>query len=114
MNTPLLTFCIGDARSMLSPSELLSLLQAGLKALSDDGKVFNCYTSIHDVIYHAELGSSAAIFRAGYTIDSLMLRYKGVNWTDPQNHNCNAGCAPNLASPHRCAFMEECRSKCTE
>ena len=57
--------------------------------------MFNCYNSIHDVIYHAELGSSAAIFRAGYTIDSLMLRYKGVNWTDPQNHNCNAGCAPN-------------------
>lgn len=39
------------------------------------------------------MGSSAAILAAGYNIDSLMLRYQGVDWRDKANWGCNAGCA---------------------
>ena len=65
--------------------------QVGLKTLLDDEKVFACYNSIHDTVFHAELGSSLAIFNAGYTIDTLMLKYQGADWTDRGNWACNAG-----------------------
>lgn len=42
-----------------------------------------------DVIWHGELGSSLAILNAGHTIDSLMMRYQGVDWTDKANWACN-------------------------
>lgn len=69
----------------------LGALQEGLKVLRDNGKIFKCYDDIWDTIWHAEVGSSGAILDAGYTIDSLMLRYQGVNWTDTRNWGCNAG-----------------------
>ena len=39
---------------------------------------------------YAEMGSSASILRAGYNIDSLMLRYQGVDWRQTENWGCNA------------------------
>lgn len=41
--------------------------------LIDDQRVFGCYDTIAQTIYHSELGSSAAILRAGYNIDSFMV-----------------------------------------
>lgn len=67
------------------------LLQVGLKVLREDGRVLACYEDMSDVIFHAELGASAAILDQGYTIDSLMLRYQGVDWRNQSNWNCNAG-----------------------
>ena len=64
-------------------------MQVGLGILQRDGNVFKCFGSVLDAVWHAELGSSAAIFDAGYTIDSLMLRYQGVDWTNSANHGCN-------------------------
>ena len=55
--------------------------------------MFRCHDNIADAVYHAELGSSAAILAAGYTIDSLMLRYRDVDWSDVRNWACNAMCA---------------------
>ena len=68
--------------------------------------MFRCHENIADAVYHAELGSSAAILDAGYTIDSLMLRYRGVDWSDARNWGCNAMCArppppPSLPCPRR-------------
>ena len=40
----------------------------------DDGNVFNCWDDRLDAIYHAELGASAAILRAGYNLDCLLQR----------------------------------------
>lgn len=68
--------------------------QVGLKTLMDDGKVFECYESIHDTIFYSELGSSLAMLRAGFNIESLMMRYRGVDWRNESNWNCNAGYAP--------------------
>ena len=65
--------------------------QTGLGLLRQAGAVLQCYTDIHDAIWHAELGSSKAILDAGYSIDSLMLRYQGVDWRDKANWGCNAG-----------------------
>lgn len=56
----------------------------------EDGTVFACYTSMWDVIYYSELGSSWSVLAAGYTIDSLMLRYQGVDWTNLESWDCNA------------------------
>ena len=72
-------------------SYLSTTLQEGLRVLQDDGSVFQCYESIQDTIWNSELGSSVAIFNAGFTIDSLMLKYQGVDWLDTANWNCNAG-----------------------
>ena len=65
------------------------MLQIGLSVLLRDQNVFKCFSSVLEAIWHAELGSSVAIFEAGYTIDSLMLRYDGVDWTNVSNHQCN-------------------------
>lgn len=72
-------------------------LQEGLRILQEDGLVFKCYESLHDTVWNSELGSSVAIFKAGYTIDSLMLKYQGADWTNLDNWNCNAGCAHTLS-----------------
>ena len=53
---------------------LYNMRQAGLKLLMDDGKVLKCWDDRLDAIYHAELGASAAILRAGYNLDCLLTR----------------------------------------
>ena len=63
--------------------------QAGLKILQEDGKVFACYEDMWDTIYHSEVGASRAVLNAGYTLDSLMLRYKNVDWRNQSNWGCN-------------------------
>jgi len=57
----------------------------------EDKLVFKCYESLHDTIWNSELGASGAMFNAGYGIDSLMLKYQGIDWLDRDNWNCNAG-----------------------
>ena len=63
--------------------------QIGLGLLRADAGALKCWNSIHDAIWHAELGSSAAILRGGYNIDSLLLRYQGIDWRDTANWGCN-------------------------
>lgn len=41
---------------------------------------------LRDTVWNSELGN------AGFTIDSLMLKYQGVDWRNTKNWNCNAGC----------------------
>ena len=49
-----------------------------------------------DTIYHSEVGASKAVLDAGYTLDSLMLRYKNVDWRNQSNWGCNGECAPRF------------------
>ena len=67
-------------------------MQVGLDVLRRDGRIFECYGDMADTIFHSELGASNAVLAANFTIDSLMLRYQGVDWTDTANWKCNAGC----------------------
>lgn len=62
-----------------------------------DNATLRCYASMGEVIHHAELGASALLLEAGYTIDCLMTRYQGVDWRDERNWNCNGGCAQHSA-----------------
>ncbi|DBA99576.1 TPA: hypothetical protein ACH3X3_012154 [Trebouxia sp. C0006] len=75
-------------------SYVLATDQVGLQILQQDGQVFACFDNLHDTIYFAELGSSLAVLKAGYNIDSLMMRYQGVDWRDKANWKCNAGFSP--------------------
>ena len=69
----------------------LPSLQDGLAAIRADNRTFGCYDSKWLAILYGELGISAAILAAGYNLDSLMLRYQGVDWRQPENWGCNAG-----------------------
>ncbi len=61
--------------------------------MQDDGKVFSCYVNMWDTIFYSELGSSLAILRGGYNLDSFMVRYQNVDWTNEANWECNSRCA---------------------
>lgn len=72
--------------------------QVGMKILIDDGNVFGCYTDFTETMYYSEVGLSAVIMKAGYNVDSFMLRYQGVDWRDESNWNCGDNENPfNLA-----------------
>ena len=57
--------------------------------MRDDGHVFTCYSNMWDTIFFSELGSSLAILKGGYNLDSFMIRYQGVDWTDQASWECN-------------------------
>lgn len=67
--------------------------QVGLGVLLASPPVFACYADMHDTVWHSELGASLAILNAGFNLDSLMTRFRGVDWRDRRFWNCNAGCA---------------------
>lgn len=75
-------------------SYIVAMDQIGLELLKSDPRVLKCYHKLHDAIWYAELGSSAAVLNAGYNIDSLMVRYQGLDWRDTRNWQCNAGYNP--------------------
>ena len=85
-----MTTCCGHGTYSTSLTKVLCT-QEGLKVLQKDGGVFQCYDSLHDTVWNSELGSSLAIFAAGYTIDSLMLKYQNADWLDKPSWSCNAG-----------------------
>lgn len=51
--------------------------------------VLRSHTSKLGAIIDGEWALSTAVFAAGGTIDTLLYRYQGVNWTDPDNFQCN-------------------------
>lgn len=71
-------------------------VQDTLLMLWADNTTLQCYDSMGEVIHHAELGASAVLLEAGYTIDSLMTRYQGVDWRDQRNWDCNGGCVDRV------------------
>jgi len=69
-------------------SYLLATDKIGLKVMSEEGAL-DCYDNLADTVKYSELGGSEAIFKHNYTIDTLMLRYQGVDWRNTDNHHCN-------------------------
>jgi hypothetical protein len=53
---------------------LLLLCRAGLDVLLSDLSVVGCHSTTWAAKYHSELGAAAAMFKAGYSIDSLLIR----------------------------------------
>ena len=62
--------------------------------------VFGCYDGYEECVYRGELGASLAILEAGFNLDSLMLRYQGVDWRKKENWKCNDGLSPMLPYLH--------------
>lgn len=65
-------------------------LQFGLDLMHKNGSVLKCHSAPWEDEYYSQLGASRAILDAGYNLDSFMLRYRGVDWTQHRNWGCNA------------------------
>ncbi|GAB5037916.1 Hypothetical protein NocV09_12400030 [Nannochloropsis oceanica] len=76
-------------------SMVLATDHFGLKILLNTG-VLNCPASLQDAIFTYELGATAAILDAGFKIDSLLTRYKGIDWRQKRDLHCNAKLNPQL------------------
>ena len=61
----------------------------GLQVLLDTESVFQSHPDKVSAIINGEYGMNIAIFKAGYTIDSLLLAYQGMDWTNRSNWGCN-------------------------
>ncbi|KAL4428545.1 hypothetical protein ABPG75_002634 [Micractinium tetrahymenae] len=75
-------------------SYVLATDKVGLDVWLRDGNVFTCWSSMWDVIWHGELGSSLALLNAGFGLDCFMMRYQGVDWADRANWKCNKQANP--------------------
>ncbi|ELR22433.1 uncharacterized protein ACA1_255420 [Acanthamoeba castellanii str. Neff] len=62
--------------------------------------VFDCFANKEDVIVKGEYGMSRAVLDANYTLDTVQLKYQGVNWTDTANWGCNANVHPTRADAY--------------
>lgn len=49
-----------------------------------------------------EYAVSSLLLSKGHNIDTLMMKYKGINWKDPDNWRCN-----NNAHPSRIGLYDE-------
>lgn len=47
------------------------------------------------VVVRGEYGISRVLLERGYNIDTLMLKYKGINWRDEEHWNCNNNVHPS-------------------
>ena len=64
--------------------------QTGLDLMEKEGSVFKCQNETKRVQTYGVMGASRAVFRAGFSIDSFMMRYRGVDWTNQSNWDCNS------------------------
>lgn len=76
------------ARDVVSDLKTL-FLQPGLAILESEAKVMQCYDNILESQTYSEIGASAAILKANYSLDSFMTRYRKVEWLEKQNWGCN-------------------------
>lgn len=47
------------------------------------------------IVVGGEYGLTISLFEAGYTIDTLMAMYRGVDWRDEHNWRCNNNVHPS-------------------
>ena len=73
---------------------MYAVIQVGLRTLRDSGYVLRCHKDRFEAVYYGEIGASLAMFEAGYTIDSFLTRYQGVNWRGEVNWECNNALSP--------------------
>lgn len=79
-------------------SMVLATDRVGLAVLWKAGTL-DCARDRDDAILRYELGASAQIMARGYSVDCLMLRYRGVDWLREQQAHaaCNGGRNPFVA-----------------
>jgi len=74
--------------------------KVGLKVLLDTGTVFQSHPDKLSAIINGEYGMNIAIFKAGYTIDSLLLAYQEMDWTNRSNWGCNDNQHPSRSNTY--------------
>lgn len=65
-------------------------MQVGLDVMQKNGSVLTCHAAPWEDEIYSQLGASKAILEAGFNLNSFMLRYRGVDWTQHRNWDCNA------------------------
>lgn len=66
------------------------------------------------IVVGGEYGLTTSLFSEGYTVDTLMAMYRGVDWHDKANWNCNANVHPSRhgtydgisMSPYETVFLK--------
>lgn len=58
--------------------------------------VFRCHKTKWDTKYYSDAGAALTMFQAGWSIDTLMSRYQGVDWRVPATWQCNQRVPPDL------------------
>jgi len=74
--------------------------RAGLDVLWRAGTVFMDHPTKFSAIVEGEYGMSRAILGAGYSLDCLLYRYQGIDWSDPANWNQNGHLHPSRAGTY--------------
>ncbi|KAI8114536.1 hypothetical protein M9434_002658 [Picochlorum sp. BPE23] len=94
------TICCGQSGDHLPALHVQSYAVAtdsvGLNVLRSNNTIFNCYDEMEDVVFHSEQGMSEAILNAGYSMDSLMSRYQGIDWQGSRELLNEFGCNGDL------------------
>ena len=68
----------------------------GLARMVAQQGIFRCHKNRWDTRYHSDAGASLTMFKSGWTIDSLMARYQGVDWRNTETWQCNQRVPPDL------------------
>lgn len=63
--------------------------QIGLDLLKNQKTIFCDHIDKYSAIVNGEYGLSNCIFKNGYTIDCMLRKYQGIDWTDKNNYNLN-------------------------
>lgn len=79
----------------VSPS-VFAMDRFGWDLITSIPEILVCYDNLWKNRYYSESGASLAILKAGKGLDCLLTRYQGVNWTSPENWNCNERVRPDM------------------
>ncbi len=63
--------------------------QIGLKVIKERGTIFCNHQDKKDAVINGEYALSNCIFENGYSIDCMLPRYKGIDWTNPVYYTLN-------------------------
>jgi len=63
--------------------------QIGLNVLKEKGTIFCNHKDKISAIIHGEYALSNCMFEHGYSIDCMLPRYKGIDWTNPVYYTLN-------------------------
>jgi hypothetical protein len=61
----------------------------GLRILFEEKTIFKIHESKYSAIVYGEYGLSNCILKHGYSIDCMISKYQGIDWTDKKNWNMN-------------------------
>lgn len=61
-----------------------------MQLLMNDTAVMSCHEGYWDARYRGDSGAALALLQAGYNLDTLMLRYQGIDWRHNKEWGCNA------------------------